>query len=189
VLPDPEDTGTHEPAKEYGKVGLGYWETKVISGGMMLIRPGIAFCMKAQKDKQDKDAIKGRGIGKKTLKKHKRMILNSWNKHGPKAVELSSIAFKGAKSSISVSMKGEAFKRSEHYGQWIERTTKLSWNPEPKRPYHTQPDGRLSTWAFPQSLTSAPYDRMMISGEARALAEYESERMEQPDYGDLDNEL
>ena len=179
----PEDTGTHERAKAFGKVGLGAWEEKVIpDGGLMLIRPGIAFAFKGKLD------TKGRGIGKSTLERHKEMILESWKEYGPKPVALDHVIFRGAKSSISVS-ESKGFNRSPEYGQWVKRKTVISYDPEPKRPYHTESDGRLSTWALSQKHVSAPYDRSIESGEARAATLKKLIASEQPDTFDTDNLL
>lgn len=177
-LPEPIDTGTAKGAEPYGKVGLGAWESKTVSGGVMLIRPGIAFALDGEIGQ-----TKARGVGKRTLDTHKAMVLESWNRYGPKPVVFEHTIFRGAKSSITP--KGEGFNRSDQYGQWVPRKTVIQYSPEPKRPFHTQPDGRISTWALPQDMTSAPYDRLMIPPDVRAIIEAREIGQEQPDHLDL----
>jgi hypothetical protein len=183
-LPNPVDTGTAEVAKSFGKVALGAWEEKEITGGVMLIRPGICFAINPQKEDGEKET-RARGIGKTTLERHKQAVLDSWYKNGPKPVTFEHTVFRGAKSCIHP--KGEGYSRSEDYGQWCKRKTVIDYNPEPKRPYHTQPDGRLSTWSFPQSFTSAAYDKLVIPQEVRAIIEARNIDSEQPDREELDD--
>jgi hypothetical protein len=178
MLPPPIDTGTAEIAAQYSKGALGAWETKVVHGGVMLIRPGIAFALT-----EDKTQTKARGVGKKTLERHKRDIIESWNKYGPKPIMVSNIIFKGGKSSITP--QGQGYNRSHEYGQWIGRDTIIQYNPEPKRPYDTQRDGRLSTWALPSEYASAAYDRMLIPAYVRAMRESQDMFAEQPDVDDM----
>jgi len=177
---EPIDTGTADRAAAYGKPGLGSWESKEVPGGVMLIRPGIALGLTAPiKADEDDDRTKARGVGKSVLDRHRELIIRQWHEQGPVPIEISHTVFRGAKSSISQS--GEGFNRSPQYGQWVERTTKLSYNPEPKRPFHLQDDGRLSTWAFPQRMVSARYDRAVMTSEAKALIAFRELNREQPD--------
>jgi hypothetical protein len=178
-LPLPDDTGTEEAAKPYGKCALGAWESKEVSGGVMLIRPGIAFALAGEEIGQ----TKARGVGKRTLDAHKQLVLDSWRELGPKPVVFDSTIFRGGKSCITP--KGEGFNRSPQYGQWVPRQTNVQYNPEPKRPFDTQSDGRLSTWHLPQSQVSAAYDRLMVPSHVRAIIAEREIRKEQPDTEDL----
>lgn len=181
-LPEPVDTGTVEGARQYGKPGLGAWEAKEIDGGIMLIRPGIVFSLAGVLEQ-----TRARGVGKSTLERHKEAVMKSWRENGPKDVIFNHTIFRGAKSCIHPNRGG--FSRSPEYGQWTNRQTIITYNPEPKRPYDTQSDGRLSTWAFSKSKTSAAYDREIIPADIAALIANREVNLEQPDIEELDNEF
>lgn len=70
-----------------------------------------------------------------------------------------------------------------HYGQWVTREVAMSFNPKPKRESRALcDDGRsLILRKFPENLTSAPYDKAVISEEARQLMLMALEANEQPD--------
>lgn len=178
TLPLPDDTGTEAAAKPFGKCALGAWESKTVDGGVMLIRPGIAFALN-----DELGQTKARGVGKKTLDKHKKIVLERWDEYGPKPVTFDHTIFRGGKSCITP--KGEGYNRSLQYGQWVPRQTVIKYNPEPKRPFDTQADGRLSTWALPQSMVSAAYNRLMIPEETQAIIDQKEMLAEQPDHNDL----
>jgi hypothetical protein len=188
TLAEPRETGTADAAKRYGKQPLGAWEHKPIPGGMHLIRPGIAFPLTGELEAE----VKGRGIGKAVLKSHRAMVLESWEKHGPRPFEVTGDIFHGFKSATAITAEG--YKRAANYGQWSKRTTQVSYMPEPKRPFALAEDGRLCTWALRQDEVSRPYARILgIPGETPAhvlaLAAEKQLQSEQPDRGEEIDEL
>jgi len=69
------------------------------------------------------------------------------------------------------------------YGQWTVRQVDMTFNPLPKR-QRTNADGSLSMRHMPKGLESHPYDRSILSMEARILKLNLIELLEQPDGGD-----
>jgi len=181
-LPQPRDTGTLEAARAIGKEPLGAWEHKTIPGGMMLIRAGIAFPLTGDLEGE----VKARGIGKAVLKSSRADVLESWEKYGPKAITVKGSIFHGFKSSTGVDPRG--YVRAENYGTWSERETQVSYMPEPKRPFAMTDDGRLCTWAFSQSVVSAPYSRILSKTAAMMVAE-KIVQSEQPDREEVEDEF
>jgi hypothetical protein len=177
---EPRDTGTAEAAKRYGKQPLGAWEHKLVPGGMHLIRPGVAFPLSSELEAE----VKGRGIGKAVLKNHRAMVLDMWEKHGPKPFEVEGDIFHGMKSATAVTSAG--YVKRENYGQWSRRKTQVSYMPEPKRPFALTEDGRLCTWAYGKDVESQPYPRIMgVYGDTPAhvlaLRREKELQAEQPD--------
>jgi len=186
--PIPIDTGTFDAAKRYGKEALGAWEAKVMSEGVHMIRPGIAFPLKGKEEE-----TKARGVGKAVLTKHRELVMQSWAEHGPKALTLTSTIFRGMKSATSY-VQGQGYKRAAQYGQWVPRTQAVSYLPEPKRPFIVDDDGVLHTWAFNQEVISAPYARILgvddePTSEVLALKELANILSEQPDREDSIDEF
>jgi hypothetical protein len=177
-LEKPKDSRTEN---NYGKPPLGGWEKKTIPDGVMIIRAGIAFPLRAD----DMKETKARGVGKAVLNKHRQRVLDSWAVNGPKSLVLESTIFRGMKSCTQY-LPDKGYSKHEEYGQWVPRTTTVSYMPEPKRPFIVEDSGRLHTWAFNRNVKSAPYRRILgqdvpISAEGLILKELETMRSEQPD--------
>ncbi len=74
------------------------------------------------------------------------------------------------------------------YGEWVERKVEMSFDPMPKR--IGRPDGTLEVRCLPTDLESAPYDRAVLSAEAKELIQMAEMLAEQPsgDFLDYDSE-
>jgi len=191
TLPRPRDTGTLEAATRAGKEPLGAWESKDIPGGIMLIRPGIAFPIARKENENEAEKeTKARGIGKAVLKSHRDLVLESWEQHGARALSLQSDIFHGFKSSTRVSSRG--YERSELFGKWSKRPQSVSYMPEPKRPFVVKDDGSLCTWSFGPKVKSAAYERI-AGGETPkhilAMAAEKQLQSEQPDREEYQDEF
>jgi len=185
-LPKPRDTGTLEAATRAGKEPLGGWESKDIPGGIMLIRPGIAFPLQGDIEKE----TKARGIGKAVLKSHRELVLESWETYGAKALSLNADVFHGFKSATRINSRG--YERAANYGQWSRRTQAVSYMPEPKRPFRVKEDGSLCTWAFGPRVKSAPYERIVggeIPKHILAMSAEKQLQAEQPDREEYQDEF
>jgi len=166
-LPKPSDTGTSDLSKP-----LGGWEVETIKQGVFVVRPGIYFPLNPTEE-QLAD-IRGRGVGKGSVLKHWRDIVQRWEA-GEQIVELPSIVrFMGAKSTIREQSDG-SYVRSVQYGQWVKRPIRLSFDPFPKRDSDFQP------WRIGLDTVSNPYDTGVISPEAAELRAATEEALEQPD--------
>lgn len=123
--------------------------------------------------------------------------------------------FCGAKSSVSRSKdketgkwvytraSGNHLEAEPRYGEWISREVVLSFNPMPKR-CGIYPDGSKLRLRYPgdeewhqrrdiaihREIESEPYDRAVLSPEARELMAMNLEMMEQPegDYADYESD-
>jgi hypothetical protein len=115
---------------------------------------------------------------------------------GEKSVTVGNVVrFNGAKSSIGRIPNPEGnpkffYNRFEdedtkkpRYGQWCVRNVDMTFNPMPKR-HSVQADGSLTMRHMPMDVESHPYDRSLLSMEARILKLNLIEAMEQPDGGD-----
>lgn len=185
---EPRDTGTAEVAARYGKQPLGAWEHKLVPGGMHLIRPGVAFPLSSELEAE----VKGRGIGKAVLKNHRAMVLENWEKYGPRPFEVEGDIFHGMKSATDRTSEG--YVKRENYGQWSKRKTQVSYMPEPKRPFALTDDGRLCTWALGKDVVSQPYPRIMgvygvTPAHVQALILEKQLQLEQPDREPVEDEL
>jgi hypothetical protein len=173
-LPKPWDTGTYDLKKP-----LGGWEEKRYEKGVVCLRPGVYFPVDpTEKELAD---IRARGLGKAVMAKHWRKAVDALES-GKDSVQFPSVQrFIGAVSSVYQTPTGD-YRRSEDYGEWIEREIKLSFNPLPKRHLGATIDGykRLVTRNFAGQLTE-PYDAALESQEARDLELQTQEILEQPD--------
>jgi hypothetical protein len=181
ALPKPWDTGTYDLYNHKGKnVPLGGWEEKRYDKGVVCLRPGVYFPVNpTEKELAD---IRARGLGKSVMAKNWRKAVDALES-GKDSVQFPSVQrFVGAVSSVYQTPTGD-YRRSDDYGEWIEREIKLSFNPLPKR--HEGPvtrDGykRLVTRNFAGQLTE-PYDAALETSEARDLELQTQEILEQPD--------
>jgi len=166
----PRETGTWDTGKP-----LGGWEEKINTKGAFYARPGIYFPLHPSVDEL-KD-VRGRGVGKKVVLDQWKLIKDAYERQGLRSdLRIAKVSrFCGAKASISKSTEGvytRAFRGDDpsapSYGQWIERTVDMSFDPMPKRS-DVNPDGTLNTRSFPMSMTSVPYRKARIGKEAEAL--------------------
>ena len=190
VTPVPRDTGTFNAINEFGKLAnkpLGGWEEKIEESGVFLARPGIYFPLNPT-SKQIK-AIRGRGVGKSVVLEYWRDIIDSWNTFGAsEPLRICNLTrFIGAKTAISRSGQNAAcytYTRSPAYGQWVTRPVQMSFNPLPKRECIMEDGFSLKVRQLPE-LRSIPYNRAIMSSEARELYAAMMELLEQPDGGDI----
>jgi hypothetical protein len=188
--PHPIETGTGVTGKP-----LGGWENKPFERGVFLARPGVYFPLNPTD--ADIKTLRGRGVGRSAILENWKRIVDAWErrKRGEwPVVELDNISrFCGAKTSISRVKRngvwkykvasGNHLKGAPRYGEWITRKVEMSFNPLPKRDGATR-DGRLLVRQLPTDLESAPYDKAVLSEEAKQLILLAAQVGEQPD-GDL----
>jgi hypothetical protein len=215
-LPRPKDTGTFnvwECAKHKKTCyecedrtykPLGGWEEKILKRGIFLARPGVYFPLNPSSD--DIKTVRGRGVGRGTILNHHKNIVstyNDWNGEGEwPIVNVSNVSrFCGAKTSIHRTERKDgkgydyhracgnhlAEKPEGSYGQWLERSVKMSFDPEPKRKGRDK-DGSLMLHRYEGEL-SRPYRKAVVSPEARMLMQSEQINREQPDYDIADYEF
>ncbi len=184
------------PPHEQTQKALGGWEYKPMPRGVFLARPGVYFPL--EPTEKDLKTLRARGIGRRTMLDHYPRIQAAWEdrkKDTWPTVTLDKISrFCGAKTSTSrVLRKGEwvyRVARGKHiptkkgetaqprYGEWIERKVEMSFDPLPKR--IGRPDGTLEVRSLPEDLMSAPYDRAVLSDEAKELIAMAEMLAEQP---------
>lgn len=197
----PESERTYKP--------LGGWEYKPFERGAFLARPGVYFPL--DPTDQDLKVLRGRGVGRNVVLKNYRAIVDaweSWNRGGefPKVILDDVSRFCGAKTSIhrTKNAKGEwvyhvaqgphyhpppqwhppsLWNPKPSYGEWVERRVMMSFDPLPKRA-GMRGDGTVHLRSLPKDLRSAPYDKAVLSEEAKQLIELALCISEQPD-GDL----
>lgn len=202
-LPAPRDTGTDGLLKVDGTPAppLGSWEETVINKGIFVARPGVYFPLDPSPEELKK--VRGRGVGKSVVLSCWRDIVRAYEEQGiGGSFEVTRVVrFCGAKSSISKYGPPEypMFRRADgktsavRYGNWVERTVEMTFNPMPKRS-GVMDDGRsLVLREIAGRAESAPYDRAMrsqeererdgerLSAEAEALKREQEEQSEQPD--------
>jgi hypothetical protein len=176
-LPQPRDTGTSATGKP-----LGGWETKAFDRGVFAVRPGIYFPLEPTEDELEK--VRARGLGRRVLYEQWPKIVEAFEQ-GRTHVEIGGMTrFVGAKLGVTWSPKQGA-KRSPDYGEWIDHSVMVSFDPKPKRE-HQLADGTLTPWKrfdFP----SMPYDNAIKSEEAKALelAALIAEEQPNADFADL----
>jgi hypothetical protein len=189
--PTPRDTGTY--TAEHRKP-LGGWETKKIDGDMFAARPGIYYPMNPTK--AELKAVRARGVGRGVVLEYWQKIVEAWERRDSKVTVGNVVRFNGAKSSIGrvdtppgsplrfsyTRFVDEATGRPR-YGQWSVRSVDMTFSPMPKR-RSISPDGSLTMRHLPQDVESHPYDRSLLSMEARLLKIGMIEIMEQPDGAD-----
>lgn len=188
--PLPKDTNTN--TAEHRKP-LGGWETKKIDNDMFAARPGIYYPMNPTAE--ELSAVRARGVGRGVVLQYWQKIVEAWQA-GEKSVTVGNVVrFNGAKSSIGRIPNPEGnpkffYNRFEdedtkkpRYGQWCVRNVDMTFNPMPKR-HSVQADGSLTMRHMPMDVESHPYDRSLLSMEARILKLNLIEAMEQPDGGD-----
>lgn len=186
------------PSEQVNKV-LGGWEHKAMDRGVFLARPGVYFPLEPTED--DLKTLRGRGVGRRVILDHHQRIVDTWEnrKEGCwPTVTLDNVSrFCGAKTSTTrvlrtidgrqewvyrvakgqhLPKKGETAK--PRYGEWIERKVEMSFDPLPKR--IGRPDGSLEVRRLPIDLMSAPYDRAVLSAEAKELIAMAEMLTEQP---------
>jgi hypothetical protein len=191
VPPLPVETGTQVTGKP-----LGGWENKPFERGVFLARPGVYF--PANPTEADLKILRGRGVGRGVVLENWERIVNAWERRKKDqwpVIELNNVSrFCGAKTSISRSKDkdgkwkykaaaGDHLKGKPRYGEWITRQVVMSFDPLPKREGMTG-DGRLLVRQLPRDMESAPYDKAVLSEEAKQLILLAAQIGEQPD-GDL----
>jgi DNA polymerase type B, organellar and viral len=189
----PRDTETWDTRKP-----LGGWEEKTTIKGMFFARPGIYFPL-SPTDKE-MDQVRARGVGRSVVLRQSEAIVNAYRAMSPEDVTRKTVSimkvsrFCGAKSSISQSgvVGNHFYKRSEEYGQWIERDVDMSFNPMPKRKgigerVSGQNAYTLAIRRISLKLESADYTRA-ITKEGLELKMCTIEAMEQPDAELIDYE-
>lgn len=195
--PLPRDTGTNT---EEHKKPLGGWETKTIAGDMFAARPGIYYPLNPTKE--ELNAIRARGVGRGVVLEYWQKIMQAWL-HGRSSVTVGNVVrFNGAKSSIGRIENQEPPPKfiytrfidegtgKPRYGQWSVRKVDMTFDPMPKRK-GINADGSLQIRTMPEDLESHPYDRSLLSMEARLLKLNLIEVLEQPDgtdYVEYDDE-
>jgi hypothetical protein len=179
-LPRPKDTGTYDVVDiEDGKVKpLGGWEETVYDRGVFAVRPGIYFPLEPTEKELKK--VRARGLGRKVLYENWRIVVDAYH-NGASEIEVQGQErFIGAISGTRCTDK--KYKRSPDYGEWIPWSTKVTFNPAPKRRRILDPVDdirRLEPWrAMPESV---PYSNAIESTEAKLLREAEIHAQEQPD--------
>lgn len=214
--PVPLDTGTYECRNKDGNlVPLGGWEESVMDNGIFLARPGIYYPLTPTE--KDLKKVKGRGVGKGVVLKNHGLISASWRQHrDAEKVSVYGIErFCGAKTSISYSPASGKFTRAAGgwepaywdearqvmvpprrvkpaYGEWIDRTVVMSFNPMPKREaieaVKRGSFSKLSLRRIPMSAAeSVPYKKIRVSAEAAELRAAKEEIEEQPDLDYLES--
>lgn len=186
----PKDTNTY--TSEHKKP-LGGWETKEIKGDMFAARPGIYYPLNPTKDEIKE--IRARGVGRGVVLEYWQKIMDAWLAGERKVTVGNVVRFQGAKSSIGRYVNPEGnphfiYTRfpdektgNPRYGQWTVRQVDMTFNPLPKR-QRINADGSLAMRHMPQDLESHPYDRSLLSMEARLLKLNMIELLEQPDGAD-----
>lgn len=145
-LPGPRDTGTFLGMdKDTGTTKpLGGWEIKEYPRGVFAARPGIYFPLDPTED--DITKVRARGLGRKVLYERHASVLEAFES-GASSVEVSGgQRFIGCKSGVRHSAKGTV--RDAKYGEWIDWTVKVSFDPRPKRAM-VGDDNRLVAWGDP----------------------------------------
>lgn len=163
---------------------LGGWESKDIPNGMFAARPGIYFPLDLS-PKELAKTIRARGVGRGSLIANWEKTVAAWRAR-ESSVKIAKVSrFIGAKSSISVSWNGEtpSFSRSPLYGQWIEKPIEMTFDPLPKRE-RINADNTLEMRSFNSDLESVPYNKGVMSPDARMLKMQLMEILEQPDGDD-----
>lgn len=180
TLPVPKETGTgsilsEEKDKLTGefklvKKPLGGWEMTRYDQGVFILRPGIYFPIGTQPDldpdvdpeRKQEAGIKARGIQKRILHEHARLIELHWKMNNPLEMPNYIVGranetdkqlrrFVGINSGVRLGgHKAEApFVRSENYGKWIPYPVEVNFSPMPKRSRVLAPDNRLEAHEYP----------------------------------------
>ncbi len=197
---------------------LGGWEEKPVDKGVFYARPGVYFPMNPTEEEKEVVRGRGVGRGV-VLENWRRIVdtwerwarSNMGRDENWPLVKVANVSrFCGAKSSISRS-KGEdghwVYNRAtgDHlasppqpcYGEWVTREVTMSFNPMPKR-FGLYPDGqraRLRYMGGPDPFSnelseeSTPYEKALLSPEAREMIAMNQEMMEQPDGDYADYEM
>lgn len=194
---------------------LGGWEEKPVDKGVFYARPGVYFPMNPTDE--EKEVVRGRGVGRGVILENWRRIVDTWNDwtmHGTSDWPVLKVAnvsrFCGAKSSISRAKDDDGrwtYNRAsgDHlasppqpcYGEWVTREVTMSFNPMPKR-HGMYSDGRRAKLRYiggPDPFSnelaeeSTPYEKALLSPEARELILMNQEMMEQPDGDYADYEM
>ena len=192
-LPEPPDIGTHVIDGKPNPKPLGGWVKKTIKKGVFFAKPGVYFPLDPTKDEIEQ--VRARGLGRKTVWEHCDKIVKAF-KEGKRSVELPSVArFHGIKSSIT-KLGRNRYSRSPDYGEWTEKPVGVTLGAWPKRLRSVRVDGAehsiMTLRAFPDFLTSAPYNPAVKGPEARMLQQARIELEEQPngdDYSDYSEGL
>lgn len=178
----PVDTGTKGLVKPDGTPAgeLGSWDVKDVPQGVFCARPGIYFPLNPT-ESQLKE-VRARGIGKKALYEKWPLVVRAWAAHAKSCKLVGLQRFVGAKSSIHKSRRG--YTRGDDYGEWVNHTIEVSFNPQPKRRGFGS-NQRLLPWQHFE-WESEPYKPAIKSPEAVALMLAEQIALEQPDSEFLD---
>lgn len=200
--PAPRDTGTWEAKNSKGiACPLGGWEHKGAPDGVFFARPGIYFPM--HPTKEDIKEVRGRGVGKSVVLENWQRIIDAWQRREKQAVIANVSRFCGAKTSISIAQEGlfglagAKYTRAAHepeegddgklrrvkpsYGEWIVRPVEMSFDPAPKREKVNKDGLTLAVRRYPKDLVSMPYNKMIVSDEAKEMIAAREEITEQPE--------
>ncbi len=178
-LPEPRDTGTNE-AKTItkGRKGpLGGWDVKVYERGVFAARPGIYFPLDPTAG--DLEKVRARGLGRRVLYEQHRVVQDAF-RTGQDSVCLgaaySDVAtretrpanqrFVGAKTGMSFT-PGKGVRRDPNYGEWVDWTTDVTFDPKPKRE-RIREDGSLKCWDWFEA-PSLPYEKALKDPESALL--------------------
>jgi len=179
TLPKPKDTGTYDLPKP-----LGGWESETFESGIFAARPGVYFPLNPSESQLKK--VRGRGIGKKALYDRCNIVVRAFEARAKSCKLIGLQRFIGAKSAIHKS--GRGYSRSRDYGEWVNHTVEVTFDPAPKRE-RVGNDGRLLPWRY-FDWESEPYEPATKSPEGIALMMAKLIAEEQPDidFADLDFE-
>jgi hypothetical protein len=119
------------------KVTLGGWERKTYES-ITIIRPGIYWL--------GEDKLRARGLGRDNLNEEAKIaLLEALERRIDKIRLKPRDFFVGAKVGVlTINRESSELRRSDHYGQWVQKPTNVSLAPAPKRlsdwSTHTLPD-------------------------------------------------
>lgn len=155
----PKNTGTTR-AREISngrKGALGEWDIKRYKQGVFAARPGIYFPLNPTEEEIGK--VRARGLGRRVLYEQHRLVMQAYQRGESSVIlgarscdvasrkEQGSQRFVGAKTGMSW-YPSKGVQRSEHYGQWLDWPTEVSFDPRPKR-CEVREGGKLTCWGDP----------------------------------------
>jgi hypothetical protein len=186
--PLPRDTGTYDLKKP-----LGGWEVEEYPFGFLLVRPGVYMNVI---DKERENKIRARGMSRKNMLDKRAQVMADWKKDGLKASTIvERNIFNAMKMCIRRDKKTGRAKRDAKYGTWCTQKLVLNYDPTPKRPcvlgdsLERRDNYPLASWAFEDSIVSAPYEPKggKIPDHVRERREAEEIAEGQPDREDVDD--
>lgn len=158
-LPSPRDTGTSHATK-----ALGGWDVKEYPRGVFAARPGIYFPL-APTD-EDLQKVRARGLGRRVLYARHKEVVDAFAQGLPRVTVAGGQRFVGAKTGLR-SYPGKGIVRSPDYGEWIDWSVDVSFDPRPKRSAILS-QNRLQCWKRFEA-PSVPYERALKTDEDKLL--------------------